>query len=76
MDSGREAIDKGELRREDQAYMILGACLFEQEEYSAARTAFNTASEDSRSRNAANSWVSFVNAEETRERELAAALAR
>ena len=76
VDSGREAIDKGELRREDQAYMILGACLFEQEEYSAARTAFNTASEDSRSRNAANSWVSFVNAEETRERELAAALAR
>ena len=76
VDSGRDALDKGELRREDQAYMILGACLFEQREYSAARTAFDSASEDSRSRNAANSWVTFVNSEETRERELAAALAR
>ena len=74
--SGRDALDKGELRREDQAYMIVGACLFEQQEYGAARTAFNSAAEDTRSRSAANSWVTFVNAEETRENELAAALAR
>jgi hypothetical protein len=76
VDSGREALNKGELRREDQAYMIVGACLFEQKEYAAARTAFDSASEDARSRNAANSWVTFVTAEETRENELAAALAR
>jgi hypothetical protein len=56
--------------------MIVGACLFEQKEYAAARTAFDSASEDARSRNAANSWVTFVTAEETRENELAAALAR
>ncbi len=74
--SGRDALDKGELRREDQAYMIVGACLFEQQEYGAARTAFNSAAEDTRSRSAANSWVTFVDAEETRENELAAALAR
>tara|TARA_B100000029_G_C17578564_1_gene958909 strand:+ start:1428 stop:2738 length:1311 start_codon:yes stop_codon:yes gene_type:complete len=74
--SAREALDKGELRREDQAYMILGACLFEQQEYGTARTAFRSAAEDSRSRNAANSWITFVDAEETREEELAAALAR
>ncbi len=76
MASGRDALDKGELRREDQAYMIVGACLFEQQEYGAARTAFNSAAEDTRSRSAANSWVTFVDAEETRENELAAALAR
>ena len=75
-EAARDGIRKGDLRREDQAYMILGACLFELKEYSAARTAFEDASEDERSRGNARSWIQYVNAEESRDRELAAALAR
>ena len=76
VDSAREGIRKGDLRREDQAYMILGACLFEQKEYTAARNAFEEAAEDERSRNNARSWIQYVNSEQARDEELAAALAR
>ncbi len=76
VESAREGIRKGDLRREDQAYMILGACLFEQKEYTAARNAFEEAADDERSRTNARSWIQYVDSEETRDRELAAALAR
>ena len=76
VDAAREGLQKGELRREDQANMILGACLFELKEYGAARTAFNTAAEDTRSRTGARSWIQYVDAEEDREQQLAAALGR
>ena len=76
IDAAREGISKGDLRREDQGNMILGACLFELDEFGQARTAFRTAEEDTRSRTAAQSWIQYVNAEEERERQLQAALAR
>ncbi len=76
VDAAREAISKGDLRREDQANMILGACLFELKEYGQARTAFQTAAEDNRSASGARSWIDYVNIEEDRERQLAAALNR
>ncbi len=75
-DAAREALRKGDLRRADQGNMILGACLFELEEYGQARTAFRTAEEDTRSRTSAQSWIQYVNAEEERERALQAALSR
>jgi hypothetical protein len=56
--------------------MILGACLFELKRYPAARTAFQTAAEDNRSRASARSWIEYVNLEEDRERQLQAALRR
>ena len=76
VDAAREGIRKGDLRREDQGYMILGACLFELKEYTAARNAFEEAGEDERSRASARSWIQYVNSEESRDQELAAALAR
>jgi tetratricopeptide (TPR) repeat protein len=76
IDAARDALSKGDLRREDQGNMILGACLFELEEYGQARTAFRTAEEDTRSRTSAQSWIQYVNAEEERERLLQAALSR
>ena len=76
VDAAREGIRKGDLRREDQAYMVLGACLFELKEYTAARNAFEEAAEDERSRTNARSWVQYVNSEQARDEELAAALAR
>lgn len=75
-ETARTAIRKGDLRREDQANMILGACLFELKQYSQARTAFEAAAKDNRSRTNARSWIDYVNVEEDRERQLQAALAR
>ena len=76
VEAARTGIRKGDLRREDQAYMILGSCLFELKEYGAARTAFQDASDDDRSRSNARSWIQYVNSEENRDRELSEALGR
>ena len=76
VDSARTSMQKGELRREDQANMILGACLFELGEFGPARTAFEAARRDNRSQQNANAWIEYVNIEEDRERQLAAALGR
>ena len=75
IDSARTGLRKGDLRRVDQGNMILGACLFEISDFAAARTAFTRASEDSRSRANAQSWIQYVNAEEDREQQLSAAMA-
>jgi tetratricopeptide (TPR) repeat protein len=74
--SAREALRKGDLRREDQANLILGACLFELKEYGQARTAFELAADDNRSASNARSWIDYVTREEDRERQLQAALNR
>ncbi len=76
IESARDGLQKGDLRRADQGNMILGACLFEVDEFSAARNAFEEAEEDTRSRTAARSWIQYVNAEESREQQLQAALSR
>jgi len=76
VESARESLRKGDLRRDDQANMIMGACLFELKEYGAARTAFNAAAEDSRSQTGARSWIQYVDSEEDRDEQLAAALNR
>ena len=75
IESARTGLRKGDLRRSDQGNMILGACLFEASEFDAARTAFTRASEDTRSRTNAQSWIQYVNAEEDREQQLSAAMA-
>ena len=76
VEAGREALEKGDLRRDDQANMILGACLFELKEYNSARIAFQLAAEDDRSSSAAASWITYVDSEQSRDEQLAAALAR
>ena len=76
VDAARTGIRKGDLRRVDQANMIMGACLFELGEFDAARNAFRTAEKDSRSRVGARSWIRYVDAEESRERQLEQALRR
>ena len=73
-EAAREGIRKGDLRREDQAYMILGTCLFELKEYYAARVAFGEAARDERSRANAGSWIDYVDSEESRDEKLEEAL--
>ena len=76
VDAARSGMRKGDLRRPDQANMILGACLFELGEFDAARNAFEDAEKDSRSRTGAQSWIQYVDAEENRERQREQALRR
>ena len=70
-DAARDGIRRGGLDRADQANLLLGKCLAEQKEYTAARTAFEAASRDDRSRNAAQQWLQYIQDEQDRERQLA-----
>jgi tetratricopeptide (TPR) repeat protein len=75
-DAARTGLRKGDLRRPDQANMILGACLFELKQYDEARNAFKTAANDSRSRKGAESWLKYIEAEVDREQQLEQAMRR
>ena len=79
IEAARNALRRGGLNREDQTNIILGSCLAESGEYQEARTAFQSAARDERSRRAANQWIDYVTSEQAREqanREALAALQR
>ena len=59
----RNALRIGGLKRTDQANILLGMSLMNQDKLSAAREAFNAAARDERSRRAAQQWVAFVDSE-------------
>ncbi|MEX2523649.1 MAG: CDC27 family protein [Gammaproteobacteria bacterium] len=66
----RTAFDKGNLKRPDQARVMLGMALFELERFDASKEAFRLASRDDRSRKAAEQWLSYVSNEQTRKDQL------
>jgi tetratricopeptide (TPR) repeat protein len=72
-DAARDAIRRGGLDRPDQANLLLGNCLAELKDYEGARAAFTAASRDDRSRSAARQWLDYIENEQDRERQLAAA---
>ena len=76
IEAARNGLRRGGLNRRDQTNLILGNCLIEKKNYREARTAFQAAAEDERSRRSANQWLQYVEAEENREAEIAAALRR
>jgi tetratricopeptide (TPR) repeat protein len=76
IESARSALQRGGLNRSDQTNLILGNCLVEKKLYNEARSAFRSAAQDERSRNGANQWLQYIEAEENREAEIAAALGR
>ena len=76
VESAREALQRGDLNREDQANLLLGNCLVELKEYSEARNAFEAAARDERSRTGARQWLDYVRNEENREAEIERALRR
>lgn len=75
VDSARQALNKGGLRRRDTANIILGMCLYELKRYNEARQAFRTASQDSRSTQQARQWLSFIDGELARQKQLRDAMA-
>ena len=69
----QNAIDKGDLRREDQAYLYLGQAYFNMTRFEQAERAFQQARKDERSRKTVQGWLKFITYEKGRLRRLAAA---
>jgi tetratricopeptide (TPR) repeat protein len=61
--AAREALRLGELKRSDQASIMLGMALFNQKRLEQARRAFEVAQRDNRSRRAAEQWIAYVDSE-------------
>lgn len=59
----RRGLQAGDVNRDDTANIMLGMALFNQEKFSEARTAFERASRDERSRRAAQQWIAYVDSE-------------
>lgn len=76
IESAQQGLDKGGLRREDNAYIVLGMCLFEKDRYEQAKKAFRSAARDKRSAKTANQWIQFIEREQDRERQLEQSLQR
>jgi len=72
--AARAGIRKGGLRRPDEAHVLLGQVLYNMEAFEEARGAFTQAQADSRSRKLAAQWLSYIDNELDRRRQLRAAL--
>jgi len=66
-EAARKAIAKGGLTRPDTAQVMLGMALFNENQLTAARSAFEEASRDRRSAKLASQWLGFINAELARQ---------
>ncbi|MEP5765617.1 MAG: tetratricopeptide repeat protein [Halieaceae bacterium] len=64
--AARKAIDKGELRDEGSAWLLVGMALSRGDKLDAARTAFVAAAEHEKSREWARQWIRFVDNEQAR----------
>ncbi len=72
--AARQALQKGGLTRPDQAQIMIGQALFELERFDEARTAFQAAQSDRRSRQLAAQWLNYIDSEEDRRAQLESAL--
>ena len=72
--AARNALRKGGLSRPDQVQVMLGQSLFELGRFDEARDAFRAAQSDRRSRQLAAQWLNYIDSEQERQAELAAAL--
>lgn len=70
IDSCSKGINKGGVKRVDTAYLIKGMAHYNLKQYKSARTAFNNAAKDKRSKKYATQWISFMDRELARQRSL------
>jgi tetratricopeptide (TPR) repeat protein len=68
--AARSGLKKGGVRREDSAQVVLGMCLFELDRYDDAKRAFRAAASDKRSEKTARQWITFIEREQQRLRQL------
>jgi tetratricopeptide (TPR) repeat protein len=64
-------LDKGGVKRPDQARLALGMAHFNLGDFNAARRAFREARKDKRARSYADQWLKYISSEEKRLEELA-----
>jgi Tfp pilus assembly protein PilF len=67
----KRGLDKGGVKRPDQARLALGMAYFNLGEFNAARRAFREARKDKRARSYADQWLKYITSEEKRLEELA-----
>ncbi|HAU26272.1 MAG TPA: hypothetical protein DCW49_02690 [Alteromonas australica] len=67
----KRGLDKGGVKRPDQASLAMGMAYFNLGEFGAARRAFREARKDKRSRSYADQWIKYISSEEKRLEELA-----
>ena len=67
----KRGLDRGGVKRQDQARLALGMAYFNLGEFNAARRAFREARKDKRSRSYADQWLKYITSEENRLEELA-----
>jgi Tfp pilus assembly protein PilF len=69
-DSVQKGLEKGGVKRPDQARLVLGMSYFNLGEYDKARRAFRAAGKDKRSKTYSQQWIKYIASEENRQREL------
>ena len=74
--AARQALNSGQLKSEGRTYMLLGQCLFEQDEFDQAGDAFTRAARDSDTRRTATQWQNYLRKEVQRRNDLEARLAQ
>ncbi|MBY6190175.1 tetratricopeptide repeat protein [Microbulbifer agarilyticus] len=71
LDMGAKALKKGSIKRPDQLYIVLGMANANLGKYDASLTNFKKAVKDKRSEKFAKQWITFVEKEQEREKQLA-----
>jgi tetratricopeptide (TPR) repeat protein len=66
----KAGLAKGGIKRQDTANIMLGHALFELHKYEASINAFEKARIDNRSRKTANQWITYIQSEQDRQRQL------
>ncbi len=66
----RSGLRKGGLKSVDNAQISLGMCLYNLKQYSDSKAAFREASKTNRSRRVSNQWISVIDAEVERNRQI------
>ena len=70
VDALLKGLDKGGVKRPDQARLALGMAYFNLGDFSAARRAFREARKDERAKSYADQWLKYISSEERRLQEL------
>ena len=65
-----KGLDRGGVKRPDNARLVLGMAYFNTKQYSKARDAFRAAGRDERSKKYADQWIAYMNSELERQRQL------
>ncbi|WP_250461121.1 tetratricopeptide repeat protein [Microbulbifer litoralis] len=71
LEMGGKALKKGDLKRPDQLYIVLGMANANLKKYDTALKNLEKAKKDERSEKFANQWIEFVKTEKSREEQLA-----